>query len=143
MIRELTRGDIPDAAALVREHWDDGAARRASHQMAAAFGGTYSDPRFYVAIVDSQVTGMAGFRRSWLVPGAWEIVWVAVAKAHQSSGIGRALVGHGMNQIGREHGSLILTMTEHPRFFEKFGFKNCASFGSWHLLTMQLTAFRM
>jgi len=107
---------------------------------ARAAGEERDRPHYYVAVEDDRVVGFSGFRRSWIIRGAWEVVWIAVAPSHGHRGIGHELLERGLSIIGRNHGSLIILMTEKPGFFEEFGFRSISDFNGWRLMTLQLTA---
>jgi N-acetylglutamate synthase-like GNAT family acetyltransferase len=143
LIRSLTPDDILPASDIAHSFWGDDAARRARRQMGDTFVDASCSPVFYIAEIDGVVVGFAGFRRSFLMRGSWEVAWVAVDKHHHGKDIGHELMEVGLNDIGRRHGALILLMTEIPGFFEQFGFKQIASFNDWILMAMQLQQVKM
>lgn len=47
---------------------------------------------------------------------------VAVATDHQKSGVGKALIRHGLNELANR-GALVAVTYGDPSYYEKFGFK--------------------
>jgi len=131
IIRDLTPGDVGACTDIVCSHWDETAARRAHKQLSDKLA------RYYVAD-DNGIVGFCGAHRSVIMWRAWEISWIAVQDEARELGFGRRLMDHTLNSIARDHASMVMLMTEHPKFFQKFNFVEVADLDGFKLMILKL-----
>lgn len=118
---------------IVRRCWDEKNARVLRTQIL--------DGSYFVAEQSGKVVGLCGVRPSHLMRNAWELPWLAVDPDYHGSGLGSNLVERATSEAGRLLASLILTVTQKPGFFQRFGFKAVEHYNdNWTLMTVQLTA---
>jgi N-acetylglutamate synthase-like GNAT family acetyltransferase len=141
MIRDMLISDIPDCVEIVRLNWGNKVAERADAElnrlildnMASYFVFTY--PFFG----DDKIVGFIGVMPSWIMTGIWDLIWVNTHPNYQGTGIGKALVLHGLSEIKEYHGTAVHLMTKEYNFFKKFGFKMAFLYDSgWALMAKQL-----
>jgi predicted N-acetyltransferase YhbS len=141
-IRKPHYGEMPRCCDLVHQNWDRAAAERCHDQFVQYFiGGQYA-PVFVVACNDkNEVIGFAAYRRSMLMKGAFELIWLAVDEKYQGCDIGRQLTEWRLAAIDDEDGQMILLMTQKPDYFSKFGFFKLHHTGNeWYLMLKLLKA---
>jgi putative acetyltransferase len=76
------------------------------------------------AIENEQLVGAIFFTRLLFADRApiYMLAPVAVSTDHQKSGIGKALIRHGINELAN-HGALVAVTYGDPSYYEKVGFK--------------------
>ena len=82
-------------------------------------GPSRSDYHILVAEVDRIVAGYICYGPTPLTDGTWDIYWVAVARAGQNQGIGRALMKSAEEHITEAKGRLSLVETSSTPIYEK------------------------
>ena len=86
-----------------------------------------------VATVDGEPRGHILFSRMWVETqrGAVDAVClapVAVLPSHQRTGIGSALVAHGLEKM-RQLGERMVIVVGHPTYYPRFGFEPASLYG--------------
>jgi putative acetyltransferase len=76
------------------------------------------------AVEDEQVVGAIFFTRLQFTDQApiYMLAPVAVSTDHQKSGVGKALIRHGLNELA-DQGALVAVTYGDPSYYEKVGFK--------------------
>lgn len=137
IIRDIRYGEIGVCAGLVESIWGQDAADRARQQMIAHFDGfNNSPPRFLVAS-DSptgEVYGFAGYRPSWVMNNAFELIWIAVFPNARGKGVGAALTRARLAEIEKRKASVCFLMTKEVDFFERFGFDSARVIDGHHFM---------
>lgn len=141
-VRDLRPNEIGICAQIVRGEWGEDAAKRASAQMSMMFDRGILDPNalphFLVAADEEGVHGFAGFRPSWIMNGAYELIWVAVSPSKRKQGIGPWLTERRLAEIEERGGKFVTLMTQHVEFFERFGFAVIDTVGAYRLMIKRL-----
>jgi N-acetylglutamate synthase-like GNAT family acetyltransferase len=119
-------------ADIAIQCWNHNVADKVIEQIAEGY--------YLVAEIDGHVAGFTGARKSYLVPNAWEIPWIAVSPDHQGKQVGSALLGHLTDELNNlRRASLVLAMTQRIYFFESAGFDVVQFYNDgWALMTMPL-----
>jgi|ERR1035437_810281 GNAT superfamily N-acetyltransferase len=141
-IRKPDYGEMLDCCRLARINWGEEAADRCREQFIEYFKGGKYNPIFVVACNDrGTVIGFAAYRRSMLMKGAFELIWLAVDEKYQGCDIGRQLTEWRLFEIEASEGQMILLMTQKPDYFSKFGFFKLHHTGNeWYLMLKLLKA---
>lgn len=146
-IRDLTFEDIAQCADLAGVNWGPEAKARARDQMLEMFKGGKHAPHFYVACSEVQpdiVLGFSGFRPSWVMRDAYDLIWIAVLKRAQGIGLGRLLTETRMSEIKRRGGAMVSLVTQKPEFFWRFGFGTIFRLDDgWMLMMNKLSPVRI
>lgn len=128
LIREMKFDELRECQALVRENWGDEPAERCWRQGLQMFRNGVGDifaPHYLVAIDDSATPGIAGFAAyepTMLMKGAFNLIWIAIAKDRQGLGLGRVLTETRIELIKARGGTMVQLVTQKPDYFKKFGF---------------------
>lgn len=135
VVRDLRYGQIGVCAGLVESIWGEEAADRARAQMIAMFDGfNNSPPQFYVAMEGDEVLGFAGFRLSWVMKDAYELIWIATFPKARRMGIGSVLTRRRLAEIERRKASMVFLVTKEVDFFERFGFDSARVIDGHHFM---------
>ncbi len=142
-VRPLELRDIHEVTELIKGNWsDEQIVKTAVDQMyeAKCSNGNTDIARYFVAYdYDSmKILGCAGYRKSWLAPHTYELVWINVKKSAQRNGIGSLLTAFRIGEIKKEGGKLILLMTHKPDFFTKWFSLVGLAHDGWYLMKKQL-----
>ena len=141
-IRKAQYAEMRACCDLAHHNWDRATADRCREQFVDYFiGGQYA-PIFLVALNDrDDVIGFAAYRRSMLMKGAFELIWLAVDEKYQGREIGKQLTEWRLFEIEAHDGQMILLMTQKPDYFSKFGFFKLHHTGNeWYLMLKLLKA---
>jgi putative acetyltransferase len=81
-----------------------------------------------VAELDQRVVGHVLFSRMWIETTSGRVAAVALAPVavlpeHQRQGIGRQLIGYGLDWL-RDRGERIVIVLGHPAYYPRFGFSS-------------------
>jgi len=78
----------------------------------------------FCAVESEQLIGAIFFTRLHFADRApiYMLAPVAVSTDHQKSGVGKALIRHGLNELA-DRGALVAVTYGDPSYYEKFGFK--------------------
>jgi GNAT superfamily N-acetyltransferase len=144
-VRDLAPNEIGICAQMVRHYWGTDAAERAIAQMVEmfpplGFSHVRDRPHFLVAADDDGVHGFAGFRRSWVMDGAYELIWIAVQPGKENSGLGTWLTERRLVEIEERGGKFVTLMTQQVEFFEGFGFHAIDTLNGYKLMIKRLDA---
>jgi len=130
IVRPLeSSSDVTACIDLVRDNWGTLSADRAMEQIYEHFKGGKYAPKFFVADAGS-VVGFAAYHRSMRMHQTFDLIWLAVDKQCQGSGVGNALTEHRIAEIEKRGGSIITLVTQRPAYFLRFGFVAGAHFGN-------------
>ena len=126
---------------LVHENWGGVSADRCFKQFVEGFQGGEYAPRFFIAdhVTTDETAGFCALRKSMLMGGFWEFIWVALAKGHQGRGLGTLLTEHRLNYVRDNGGTSVLLVTQKPQYFNRFGFLTDRDHGNgWMAMSCQL-----
>lgn len=139
LIRDLEIKDISVCEQIVEKHWGKAVAENAAMEMMEMFSKAKWPPHYFVACdQDNIVVGFAGFKSSWLMSNTYELIWINVAPGILGQGVGKALTHYRLREIKNRGGALVMLMTQKPKFFEQFDFKEVAIYDDWVLMVNQL-----
>lgn len=140
-IRPATRLDMDQCAMLVRYNWGDESCQRVYDQFVESLNCGQYDPQFFVAqpFDGSAIVGFCAMRKSMLMNGFWEFIWVAVHEDHQGRGIGEMLTDYRLDVVRENGGTAAILVTQKPKYFNRFGFITSQDCGNgWVVMTCQL-----
>jgi len=139
-IRDAVLWDIVPCEQLVRETWGDKSADRLRSQFAECMRGGEYAPKFWIATVGlDKFVGFCSARKSMLMAGFWEFIWVAVHPEHHGKGVGTKLTEHRLEHARWQNATAVLLVTQKPKYFNRFGFKVSEHHGNdWVQMTAQL-----
>jgi ribosomal protein S18 acetylase RimI-like enzyme len=141
-IRSPHYGEMDACVSLVRDNWGDESADRCFKQFVEFWRGGEYAPEFFVATTydaPDRIIGFSALRKSMLMNGFWEFIWIAVHKDHQGRGIGEMLTDYRLDVVRENDGASVLLVTQKPRYFNRFGFVTDREHGNgWHAMSCQL-----
>ena len=142
LIRDMEYRDTDACISIVEREWGLGAAMRAAHQTQAMFEGRPPTgmhiPHFYVAEDGNSLLGFAGFVETWLMPGNYDFIWIALRPDAQGKHLGSALTWKRINEVIARGGSVINLSTQKPLFFERFGFQTLCEHDGWTKMALKV-----
>ncbi len=141
-IRQPVGFEMDQCGALVRDNWGEESYQRFYDQYVSylsGFGDEYA-PQFYAATMElDKIVGFAAMRKSMLMNGFWEFIWVAVHPDHQGKGIGDMLTNYRLDRARELGATSVLLVTQKPKYFNRFGFITDREHGNgWHAMSAQL-----
>lgn len=144
LIREMQAGELDACCDLVRENWGDEAADRCRRQgLKSNIDDEYA-PLYLVAIdrvADGSydVVGFAAYEPTMLMKGAFNLIWIAIAKDRRSLGLGRVLTETRIELIKARGGVLVQLVTQKPDYFKRHGFYKLTELDNgWWLMMRRL-----
>lgn len=141
-IRPCTPDDIGQCRRIASQHWNDWEVRQYMEQLAASWLGTFPDRPHWIAAVEhgtGHLVGFAGYRRSWQMPNAWELIGVNVDQNRQRRHVGGFLTQMRIRSIQNAGGTYITCATIVPDFFRKFGFKVIDTSAEWSIMARDIS----
>jgi GNAT superfamily N-acetyltransferase len=106
--------------------------------METTFEPATSVPHYLIATIGDEIVGFAGFRDSWFMTGAHELIWINVKRGFQGKGIGRLLTQKREEIIKWMGGTIIVLMTKEIQFFQKMGYVAHHRYDGWWLMSKQV-----
>jgi N-acetylglutamate synthase-like GNAT family acetyltransferase len=140
-IRPPTVWEMDTCGALVRDNWGEESYQRFFDQYVEYVQAVSQyAPQFQVATLGlDTIIGFSALRRSMLMNGFWEFIWIAVHKDHQGKGVGDMLTEHRLDIVRKHGGNAVLLVTQKPKYFNRFGFITSQHHGNdWVQMTCQL-----
>ena len=140
-IRPPQYSDMDACVHLVRENWGDESADRCFKQFVEGFQGGEYAPRFFIAdhYATDETAGFCALRKTMMMQGFWEFIWVAIKNCHQAKGLGTLLTEHRLDYVRDNGGTSVLLVTQKPAFFNRFGFLVDRDHGNgWTAMSCQL-----
>lgn len=133
--------DMDTCVSLVRENWGDVSADRCWTQFIEYFKGGEYAPKFFTAEHDAtdEIAGFCALRKTMMMHGFWEFIWVAIKEGHQGKGLGTLLTEYRLDYVRENDGTSVLLVTQKPEFFNRFGFLTDRDHGNgWMAMSCQL-----
>lgn len=140
----LSVADMRACVEIGEAIWGQTTGADLALQLNAQFDRNSYSPRWLVATTHhGEVIGFAGYRRSWIMADAWELIWSAVAPEWRGHQVGRLLTELRLHLIEREGGSMITLMTKSPGFYRRFRFDYGAVYDGQQMMTKRLRAVKL
>lgn len=141
-IRQPLGFHMDQCGALVRDNWGEESYARFYDQYVEYLAGGQYAPMFFAATPYNEpdtIIGFSAMRKSMLMNGFWEFIWIAVHKDHQGRGIGEMLTDYRLDVVRENEGTSVLLVTQKPKYFNRFGFITSQDHGNgWVAMTCQL-----
>lgn len=121
-IRPMTRSDKPAVMALLRALPEFKPVEVAiAEELIDCYLDSPSESGYHiwVAVVNSAVVGYICYGPTPLTEGTWDIYWIAVDRARQGRGLGKALANFAQDKIRGAQGRLVLIETSSQPGYEK------------------------
>lgn len=139
LIRKLKYGDITAVSDIMIDLWGKEIAIHAANEMDEMFfSNSLWPPQYFVAEIDGNVVGFAGFKKMWLMSNSYEIIWNNVKKEYQGQKIGKMLMLKIIENVKSLGGTLIFSMTKNPIPGLKRGFRKVDEFNGYFLMALEL-----
>lgn len=141
-LRNIGPDDHSQCRRIAAQHWNDWEVRTYMEQIAASWLGTFPDRPYWLGAFEKgtgHMIGFGGYRRSWQMPNAWELIGVNVDKARQRRNVGGFLTSMRIRAIQNAGGNYITCATVVPDFFKKFGFKIVDTSAEWTMMARDIS----
>lgn len=134
-IRKLKPSDIEECINMSTESFGlEDYSKKEFAFMRREFGlafekGDWEIPKYFFAVEEKKIVGMAGYVQSWADWESFEFFWLCVRKGYEGKGIATALVKHREEEVTKQAGSnsdvtIIFSCTNKLiKFHKKNGYK--------------------
>jgi GNAT superfamily N-acetyltransferase len=104
LIRKIEISDIDECIQMTIESFGTEYPEKQFESIRGEFLEAFKDdwwgkPHYYVATIDDQIVGMAGYVQSWLDWDTFEFFWLSVRKSMYKKGIGKMLNNYLEEQV--------------------------------------------
>ncbi len=129
----MTKDNLKEVVSLICETydnenlWSDYRHDKIKSEFEFAFKKShvpaYLKPKFFVAVIDKEIIGVAGITSSYMSDVLWELSWATVKPGYQRKGVGTALTKHRIKWAKKQKKrGYFMVSTRYPKLFKKLGF---------------------